>query len=441
MYEEETTTEAGPPANVDAEKTILGAVLLDGDALEQIEGRLNADDFHLDSHRRIFLAMSDLRRTGHSIDIVTLREFLTRKGDIGSIGGTAYLASLTEGLPRRPMIDEYVRIVVDKATLRRFMAICSVGIAKAAEQTRDAATVLSSTLQELDSLENKTLDSPDMESVGQWLNQNDIFEERTPGIQTGIDEYDEMTFGMHPAELTIFAGRTSMGKTAHACTISWQMARRGKSVAVFVNEQRKESFIGRMLCGRSGVSFKSYREGHLDMIEKLYIEDARKEFLTLPIYIDQRSSMSVGSIRAKSARLKRSDELDVVLVDQLSGVSAEGIYQKGMRSDEVIGEKAQRLKDMSVELGIPVGVYHQLKRESTKNEDNRPTLVDLKYSGALEDKADNVAFFHRPGYYKRDEATKNEAEIVLAKQRDGETGIVKCEFLGYNTLWRNRRKS
>lgn len=440
MHDYDDTIEAGPPANVDAEKTILGAILLDGETLRDVQYKIKPEDFSLDSHRRIFLRMAELADKGRTIDIVTLAHALTKAKEIEAVGGVSYLAGLTEGLPRRPVIGEYLSIVKDKSVLRGLIAICAKAIEKARDQSQPGTTVVSDTLQELNDVENAGLEGDDLESVGQWLGNNDIFEERTPGLQTGIDEYDQMTFGLHPEELTIFAGRTSMGKSSHCGTITWQMARRGHSVAVYINEQRRASFIGRMLCGRSGVSFKSYREGHLDMIEKLYIEDARREFLTLPIFIDHRSSMSVASIRAKSARLKRSGELDAVLIDQLTGISNEGIYQKGMRGDELLGEKAQALKNLSVELGVPVVLYHQLKRESTKNEDNRPTLTDLKNSGALEEKADNVGLFHRPGYYKRDETRKNEAEIIVAKQRDGETDVVHCEFVGYNCLWRNRRK-
>ena len=434
------TLDAGLPINLDAERTILGAILLDVSAHHEAAEVLKPDDFSLDSHRRIFCRMTELVDRGRAVDIVTLSNELAKHKEVEAVGGVAYLASLTEGLPRRPVIEDYIRIVKDKSLLRRLMGICSAAIAKAADQTEDATGVLSRTLQDLNDLENTNLDGADLESVGQWLDQNDVFTERKPGIFTGIDDYDEMTFGLHPGELTVFAGRAGMGKTSHCGTITWQMARRGKAVADFINEQRKASFIGRMLCGRSGVSFKSYRRGQLDMIEKIYIEEARDEFRKLPIFIDQRSKMSLSSIRAKSARLKRSGDLDVILVDQLYGISNEGIWEKGMRGDELLGKKVQGLKDVAQELEVPVGVYHQLKRESTKNEDSRPSMVDLKNSGEIEERADNVALFHRPSYYKRDEATKYDAEIIIAKQRDGETGTIQCEFLGYSCLWQNRRR-
>ena len=424
--------EAGLPANVDAERTILGAILLDNAAHIEAAERLTSDDFSLDSHRRIFLRMSELMDGQRAVDIVTLANELTRRKEIDAVGGVAYLASLTEGLPRRPVIEEYIRIVKDKGLLRKLMGICSMAIARAADQGEPALELLSNTMQQLDRIEDASLRGADLESVGQWLNRNDVFAERVPGIFTGIDDYDDMTFGLHPGELTVFAGRTSTGKTSHCGTIAWQMARRGKCVAVFINEQQKQSFIGRMLCGRSGVSFKAYRRGQLDVMERIYIEDAVKEFKTLPIFWDHRSSMSVASIRAKSARLKRSGELDVILIDQLSRVSGEGIWQKGMRSDEVIGEKVSALKGMAVDLGVPVGLYHQLNRETTKNEESRPRLENLRGSGNIEEHADNVAMFYRPN------PAEPAAEILILKQRDGAVGTAHCEFIGECCLWRNR---
>jgi replicative DNA helicase len=433
MTDQFTASEIPLPASVDGERTILGAVLLDNNAFEVAAEKLQAEDFSLDSHRRIFLRMADLMNSQRAIDIVTLANALTQRKEIEAVGGVAYLASLTEGLPRRPVIGEYIRIVKDKSLLRKLMSTCSLAIARAADQPESALELLGDTMRNLDQIEDASLRGADLESVGQWLNQNDVFAERVPGIFTGIDEYDELTYGLHRGELTVFAGRTSTGKTSHCGTVAWQIARRGKCVAVFINEQQKQSFIGRMLCGRSGVSFKAYRRSQLDMIERIYIEDAVKEFKTLPIFWDQRSSMSVASIRAKAARLKRSGELDVILIDQLSRVSGEGIWQKGMRSDEVIGEKVSALKGMAVDLDVPVGLYHQLNRETTKNEESRPRLENLRGSGNIEEHADNVAMFYRP------KPTELEAEILVLKQRDGAVGTAHCEFVGEVCLWRNKR--
>src|SRR5208283_5422511 len=256
-----------------------------------------------------------------------------------AVGGVSYIASLTEGLPRRLAIKEYVGIVKDKAILRRLMAICASASSRASNQTEQGIDLTGYVIGQLEDAVMDGSQGKDIESVGQWLNQNDVFAERVPGVYTGIDDYDEMTYGLHPGELTVFAGRTSMGKTSHCGTIAWQMAKRGKSVAVFINEQQKASFIGRMLCGSAQVSFNAYRRGQLDWVEKRYIEDAVAEFKSMRLFLDQRGSMSVASIKAKANRMKRSGELDAILIDQLSRISAEGVYVKGMRSDEVLGAK------------------------------------------------------------------------------------------------------
>ena len=441
MTDQYTASEIPLPASVDGERVILAAILLDNNAFEEAAEKLREDDFHLDSHRMIYRRMAGLMNSRRSVDIVTLAEELSRYKEIESVGGVTFLCSITEGIPRRPVIGEYIGIVRDKSLLRKMMSACSLAIARAGDQSEPALELLGATMQNLSDIESSGMQGADLESVGQWLSKNDVFAERKPGIFTGIDDYDQMTYGLHPEELTIIAARTSMGKTAHCGTIAWKMAVGGKCVAAFINEQSKHSFLGRMLCGRSGVSFKSYKRGQMDWVEKQYIEDAEQEFRKLPIFWDQRSSMSVASIRAKAARLKRSGELDVILVDQLSRVSAEGIYQKGMRGDEVIGEKVSALKGVAVDLQVPLVLYHQVGRGAIKNQDSRPTLADLAESGKIEQHADNVAFLHRPGYYNRDdESLKYKAEIFIAKQRDGETGSVECEFVGQTCLWQNKKR-
>ncbi len=429
------------PANLEAEKVLIGAVLIDNAYHVEAAEKLAADDFFLDSHRRIFLRMTGMLNAGRPVDIVTLSAELDRHSERDAVGGTAYLAGLTEGLPRRPVIGAYIEIVKDKSVLRRVMQATGRAYQNAQDGARPALDILSDAIRDLEDVSMNGQQNADLESVGQWLDQNDVFAKRVPGIYTGIDEYDEMTYGLHPGELTVVAARTSVGKTAHAGTLSWQISTRGKSVAVFLNEQAKASFIGRMLCGAASVPFENYRRDRLDWAEKQYIDDTVARFRTLPLYIDQRSSMSVASIKAKSARLKRNGELDLILVDQLSRVSRDGLYEKGMRTDEVIGEKVSALKAVAVALQVPLLLYHQLGRASVKNQDARPTLVDLAESGKIEQHADNVLLLHRPGYFNRDDPElKDKGELILSKQRDGPTGTVHCEFISEFCLWRNRKE-
>jgi replicative DNA helicase len=438
MTHDYSNDEMGLPASVSVERMVLGAALLEPDRLAEAQEKLRIEDFVTDSHQRIYRRLTDLAAAGRKIELTTLAEELAKHKEIDSVGGVAYILRLTEGLPRRPAIDEYVRILVDKSRLRQLILTCQATIARAADQSEPALDVMSYLEGRLEMMANSSEDSSDLESVGQWLNQNDVFAERAPGIMSGLDEYDELTGGYQPGELTVIAGRPGSGKTSMACTLTWQIARQGKSVGAFINEQRKQSFAGRMMCGRSGVSFKSYKHGTLDWVEKQYIEDAMRDMKTWPIYWESRTPMTIASVRAKSRRLHRAGDLDILEVDQLSGLSNDGFAEKGRRSDEIIGAKVKALKNIAVELGIPVVVFVQLTRSSTKNAESRPTLADLKGSGEIEDHADNVDLIHRPRYYDRD--SKEDDLIIRAKSRDGETGDVRCEFVPGLCLWRNRKK-
>lgn len=426
------------PSDERAERTILGAILLENQNLADASLRLLPDDFSLDSHRRIFTCMTELISRRRAVDIVTLAHELTRQKEIESIGGVTYLASLTEGLPRRLMIADYVEIVKDKSVLRRVITTCSDAIARAYDQGENGLDLIGRLTDNLQAEEFASLGGADLESVGQWLEHNDIFAERSPGVLTGIDTYDDLTKGLHAKELTVIAARTSMGKTSMAGSMTWKIAQRGKSVAVFLNEQKKASFLGRMLCGRATVSFKNYRFGTLDWVEKQYIEEARDEFRTLPIYWDTGRPMSLSGIKSKARRLKRTGELDVVMVDQLNGIGNQGLQVKGLARDEILGMKVSSLKDLADELEVPVVLYHQLNRGTLKNDGARPSLADLKGSGEIEEHADNVAFLHRPGYYTRSKDDEGKDLIILAKQRDGETGDAEAEFVPSICRWQDR---
>jgi replicative DNA helicase len=428
----------GLPSNPSSERYVLGAILLENHALAEAQEKLKVEDFSLDGHQRIYQRMTELAAGGHAIDLVTLANELARHKEIESVGGVAYLSGLTEGLPRRPAIAEYASIVKDKSILRRLILTCNATIARASDQSETALEVLSYHEGKLETIANSSEESSDLESVGQWLGKNDIFAERVPGIMSGIDAYDELTGGFQPGELTVIAGRPGAGKTSNACTLTWQVARQGKSVATFINEQRKHSFMGRMLCGRSGVSFKNYVRGQLDFVERQYIEDAMRDFKLWPIYWESRTPMTIASIRAKCRRLHRTGDLDILIVDQLSGLSNDGFAEKGKRSDEIIGAKVKALKNIGMEMGIPVVLYVQLNRESTKGSDARPVLSSLKGSGEIEEHADNVDLLHRPSYYDRD--SKEDDLVIRAKSRDGETGDVRCEFVPSICLWRNKKK-
>jgi len=252
--------DAGLPANVDAEKTILGAILLDNAAHAEAAEHINQDDFSLDSHRRIFLRMSELVDTGRAVDIVTLSNELSRYKEVEAVGGVAYLASLTEGLPRRPVIEDYIRIVKDKSLLRRLMGICSAAIAKAADQSQDAIGVLDETESQLLEVSQagltqglQPIDIIVRDSFGSidnlYTHSRDI-----TGLATGFTDFDRMTSGLQKGELIIIAARPSMGKTALAINIAENAALRyGSTVAIFSLEMSRESLLRRMLASQASV--------------------------------------------------------------------------------------------------------------------------------------------------------------------------------------------
>ncbi len=438
------TLEAGLPANVDAEKTIMGAILLDNAAHAEAAEVLKADDFSLDSHRRIFLRMSELIDSGRAVDIVTLSNELARYKEVEAVGGVAYLASLTEGLPRRPVIEEYIRIVKDKSMLRRLMGICSAAIAKAADQSQDAIGVLDETESQLLEVSEaglnlglQPLEIIVRDSFGSVDNLYKQSREIT-GLATDFYELDRMTSGLQKGELIIIAARPSMGKTALAINIAQNAAVRHQAiVAVFSLEMNKESLLRRMLAAQAGVDQRHLQTGFIGGEEQEKLQTALGLLVDARIFIDDAASITLAEMRARARRLKQNaGGLDLVVVDYLQLMSATlpGAGRKGYENrTQEVSAISRGLKAMAKELQVPVLALSQLSRASERrSDDKRPMLSDLRESGSIEQDADLVAFIHRDSYYSHDEelteADKAKSELILAKQRNGPTGTIPIYF-------------
>ena len=287
------TLDAGLPANVDAEKTILGAILLDNAAHAEAAEVIKPDDFSLDSHRRIFLRMSELMDSGRAVDIVTLANELSRYKEVEAVGGVAYLASLTEGLPRRPVIEDYIRIVKDKSLLRRLMGICSAAIAKAADQSQEAIGVLDETEAQLLEVSEagltqglQPIDDIVRDSFGSIDNLYEQSREVT-GLATGFTDLDHMTSGLQKGELIIIAARPSMGKTALAINIAQNAAvRYGATVAIFSLEMSKASLLRRMLASQAWVDQQNIQKGFIGREDHEKLQKALNLLVESRIYID-----------------------------------------------------------------------------------------------------------------------------------------------------------
>ncbi len=437
------TLEAGLPANLDAEKTILGAILLDNAAHAEAAEVLKADDFSLDSHRRIFLRMSELMDTGRAVDIVTLANELSRYKEVESVGGVAYLASLTEGLPRRPVIEDYIRIVKDKSLLRRLMGICSAAIAKAADQSQDAIGVLDETESQLLEVSQaglaqglQPIEIVVRDSFGSIDNLYKHAREIT-GLNTGFTDFNRMTSGLQKGELIIVAARPSMGKTALAINIAENAALRyGAVVAIFSLEMSRESLLRRMLASQAGVDQRKLQTGFIPREDQQKLQSTLEQLVESRIFIDDSAGASIAEMRAKARRLKQNaGRLDLIVIDylQLMSASLPGVSKKGYENRvQEVSAISRGLKAMAKELQAPVMALSQLSRSNEKRDDKRPMLSDLRESGSIEQDADVVAFIHRDSYYNRDEdqadADKAKAEIIIAKQRNGPTGIVQMHW-------------
>ena len=446
--------DAGLPANVDAEKTILGAILLDNAAHSEAAEKLKDDDFSLDSHRRIFQRMTDLMNSQHAVDIVTLANELSLHKEIETVGGVAYLASLTEGLPRRPVIEEYIRIVKDKSLLRKLMLICSSAIARAADQSETALEVLDAAESQLLEVSEQGIThglQPLAHIVrGSFGTIDNLYKEsrEITGLATGFIELDKMTSGLQRGELIIIAARPSMGKTALAINIAENAAVDHKAVvAVFSLEMSKESLLRRMLASQGEVDQQKIRKGAIFGKDHAKLTAALGRLVEAHIYIDDSAGISLAEMRAKGRRLKQqAGSLDLVLVDYLQLMSATLPSAGGKRYENRVQEVSaitRGLKALAKELNVPVVALSQLSRASERRgEDRRPMLSDLRESGSIEQDADVVAFIHRESYYSKDkdsltQAEKAQSEIILAKQRNGPTGSIHLHFIDRYTRFTN----
>jgi replicative DNA helicase len=441
------------PANTDAEKTILGAILLDNSAHSEAAEKIEADDFSLDSHRRIFARMSELMDAQRAVDIVTLANELARNKEIESVGGVAYLASLTEGLPRRPVIEEYIRIVKDRSMLRRLMAICSRAIADAADQSDSAISVLDRAEAGLLEISQKGL-SQGFQSLDQIVQHSfgtidNLYKQsrEVTGLATDFTEFDRLTSGLQKGELIIIAARPSMGKTALAINMAQSAAiNHNAIVAVFSLEMSKESLLRRMLASQAWVDQRKLQTGFIAREDQVKLENALGQLVESRLFIDDTAGISLAEMRAKARRLKQnSGGLDLIVVDYLQLMSAtvpsSGKKNYENRTQEV-SAISRGLKALAKELNVPVVALSQLSRASERRgDDKRPMLSDLRESGSIEQDADVVAFIHREAYYNRSEdqseADKAKSEIIIAKQRNGPTDTVHLNFISRYTRFDN----
>jgi replicative DNA helicase len=424
------------PANIEAERSILGAILLDNLAYNQAAEHLKPEDFLLDSHRRIYSRMMDLAESSRAIDHLTLAEELQRHAEFEPIGGYAYISGLLDGVPDRPSIEHYIKIVRDKAMLRGIISISTAAIARASDQSDLAEEVLNDTEAQIFALSEKRIGRGFMgvqEIVRESFGSIDALlqrGQRITGLATHFDDLDAVTCGLQRSDLVIVAARPSMGKTAFAMNIAENAAiEDGKTVAVFSLEMSKEALLQRMLCSVAKVDSHRFRTGSLWQDDTRKVQRAMEKLAQAPIFIDDTPGIAVGEMRAKARRLKQSKgALDLIVVDYLQLMSGGGKRYEN-RTQEV-SAISRGLKALAKELAVPVVALSQLSRApESRGGDHRPQLSDLRESGSIEQDADIVMFIFREEIYKPDDLELNGiAELIIGKQRNGPIGKIKLAF-------------
>lgn len=432
-----------PPQSIEAEESILSAILLDNGTLLDVLEILTPDDFYRTAHRHIFAGISDLFARAEPVDLVTLTNLLRDKNELEEIGGAAYLARLVDTVPSAINVQHYARIVRDKSSLRRLIAKATAITQRCYEDAGDLDQVLNfaeSAVFEISEDKHQAAFHP----ISKIIETNiDALEERqgqrtlVTGVPTGYTQLDHKTSGLQGSDMVILAARPSMGKTAFALNIARNAAVDGDvSVAVFSLEMSKEQLSERMLCAEARVDSNRLRGGFLNPEDWHRITEAASALSEAPIYIDDSPDISATSIRTKSRRLKLDKNLGLIIIDYLQLMKGRSGTE---RRDLEISEISRALKLLAKELNVPVVALSQLNRKLEERSDKRPMLSDLRESGALEQDADVVAFIYRDEVYNKDEnnPNRNTAEIILAKQRNGPTGSVPLTFLKSFTRFEN----
>ncbi len=426
-----------PPHSLEAEQSVIGSMIMDREAIGIALENVDEEDFYQPDLKTIFESIVYLYQHNQPVDLVTLKTRLNDLGQLDMVGGIEYISKLAISVPTSAHVEQYAKIVKEKSILRKLIKSGQEIIADGFDGKEKLETILNSAEErifniiqgrktgEFTNISKIISDSLDMISEA-YLNKGQV-----TGIPTGFPDLDHKTAGLQPSDLVLIAARPSMGKTAFAINVAQHAAvKENKSVAIFSLEMSKEQLARRMLCTQGLVDAQKVRIGDLTEEEWLSLIDASTVVGQSPIYIDDTPGLSVNEIRAKCRKLKLEKGLDLILIDYLQLMSGNG--KKDSRQQE-ISEISRGLKGLAREMNAPVIALSQLSRACETRTDHRPILSDLRESGAIEQDADIVMFLYRDEYYHEDSEAKNQAELIIAKQRNGQTGTVHLAWLGSYT--------
>lgn len=423
------------PHNTDAEKAVIGAILIENSHLHKVLSIITPEDFYIESHQKIMKKIVEMADKGKKVDLVTLAEELENAGELKIVGGTSYMSSLLDGVPKSMNIDSYLNIIKEKALARRLI-LSSLKIAKSGmEGGGDPDELLDLAQHEIFEISEQRVKQGFIEIKKVMQETVDYIEalskrgELISGIPTGFKDFDKRTSGLHNSEFIVIAGRPSMGKTAFAMNIATNVAVKfGKKVGIFTLEMSKEHLCIRLLGSQAQVDIQRLQNGYINQNEWDKIIMAQNVLSKSDIFIDETPSLSILEMKAKGRRLKMERGLDILFIDYLQLMRGGAKFEN--RTQE-ISAISRAIKELAKELSIPIVAVSQLSRAPEKRERKgaRPQLSDLRESGAIEQDADLVAFIYREEFYIKDTPKKGVAEIIIAKQRNGPTGTVELAFL------------
>ena len=422
-----------PPQDLDAERGLLGSILLVNDVLDEVADVIQSSHFYLDAHQKIYTGIWRLRENGvNGIDPVTLSNELEKRGELEDIGGDPYLMQIMDSVPHAAHVKYYAGIVRDKYIQRSLIYACTEILRDSYENSKDTPEILAEAEHRIFQILEQQENTDRLELREILLKTFDRINERLEregqisGTTTGFADLDAKTNGLHPAELVILAARPSMGKTAFVINIAEAVASRGgKGVVIFSLEQSKLELAERLLCIRARLDGHKLRKGDLDESDRERLMQASHELSELPLFIDDQPGRTMAQIGAISRRLHRRNHVGLVIIDYLQLIEPE---DKKAPREQQIAQIARRLKFLSKELDVPVIALAQLNRGVELREDKRPRLADLRESGAIEQDADLVMFLHRPDAYNPEDQP-GLAEVIIAKHRSGPTGIVPLTWV------------
>jgi len=430
------STERLPPHNIEAEEAVLGALLIDAEAISRVASFLRPDAFYREKNAWIYQALLDLHDRHEPGDFLTVCDALRRQGHLEAVGGPVYITALINAVPTSVNVEYYARIVERTAILRRLIDAAGQIAAIGYEESVDVDSALDRAEAALFSVSQRRVIQdfiPISVALREYFDQIDFLHEhkgRVTGIPTGFVDLDVLLSGLHPSDLIIVAGRPSVGKTAFALDIAHHAAvHERRAIAVFSLEMSVEQLVQRLLCAEAKVDSQRLRTGYIDDEEWKRVTEAYATLSDAPIFVDDTANISILELRTKARRLKAEYNIDLIIVDYLQLMRGRGLENRVQEVSEI----SRGLKGLAREMDVPVIALSQLSRAIESRSPHTPMLSDLRESGSIEQDADVVMFVHREELYDPKTEKKNIADIIVAKHRNGPIGTIPLRFFAAQT--------